>query len=192
MKGTLAHSIVLALALVVTFVVYWLLSPQGELIAGAVAIGVLATILWISEVLPLAVTAILIPVGLSSVGVFKVSTAFTSFGSPVLFLVVGGYALAAAVRENRIDHWLAHVILVRAGTGTKGVLLSLMGTSAALSMLISNTATTALLLPVAAGILSRQENDPNLARLLMLCIAYGASIGGAATLVGSPPNAIAA
>jgi len=83
-------------------------------------------------------------------------------------------------------------MLERAGTRTVSVVLALMGTSALLSMLISNTATTALLLPVAAGILSRQDDDPNLTRLLMLSIAYGASIGGVATLVGSPPNAIAA
>jgi sodium-dependent dicarboxylate transporter 2/3/5 len=179
-------------ALALATVVYWLLLPQGEPVAGALAVGVLAAVLWISEVLPLAVTALLIPVGLSTVGVFEVTHAFASFGSPVLFLVLGGYALAAAVAVNGVDRWMARTMLERAGTRTVNVVLALMGTSALLSMLISNTATTALLLPVAAGILSRQDDDPNLARLLMLAIAYGASIGGAATLIGSPPNAIAA
>jgi len=130
--------------------------------------------------------------GLSAVGVFEVTHAFASFGNPVLFLVLGGYALAAAVAVNGVDRWMARTMLERAGTRTVSVVLALMGTSALLSMLISNTATTALLLPVAAGILSRQDDDPNLTRLLMLSIAYGASIGGVATLVGSPPNAIAA
>ena len=181
-----------ALALVIASAVYWLVLPYGEQIAGACSIAVLAAVLWISEVLPLAVTAILIPVGLSAVGVFSASDAFTSFGSPVLFLVLGGYALAAAVRHNHIDYWITNSILAQAGTRTRHVLLSVMAVSAFLSMLISNTATTALLLPVAMGILKRQDEDPNLARLLVLCIAYGASIGGAATLVGSPPNAIAA
>jgi sodium-dependent dicarboxylate transporter 2/3/5 len=191
-RNTLVQGSVLLFALALAIVVYWLLLPQGEPIAGALAVGVLAAVLWISEVLPLAVTALLIPVGLSAVGVFEVTHAFASFGSPVLFLVLGGYALAAAVAVNGVDRWMARTMLERAGTRTVSVVLALMCTSALLSMLISNTATTALLLPVAAGILSRQGDDPNLARLLMLCIAYGASIGGAATLVGSPPNAIAA
>jgi sodium-dependent dicarboxylate transporter 2/3/5 len=191
-RSTLVQGSLLLLALALATTVYWLLLPQGERIAGAMAVGVLAAVLWIGEVLPLAVTALLIPVGLSAVGVFEVTHAFASFGSPVLFLVLGGFALAAAVAVNDVDQWMARTILERAGTRTVSVVLALMGTSALLSMLISNTATTALLLPVAAGILSHQDDDPNLARLLMLCIAYGASIGGAATLVGSPPNAIAA
>jgi sodium-dependent dicarboxylate transporter 2/3/5 len=183
---------VFLLAFVVAIAMYWLLLPQGELIAGALAIGVLAAALWISEVLPLAVTALLIPVGLSALGVFDSTDAFASFGNPVLFLVLGGYALAAAVAVNGVDQWIARIILIRAGNRTVSVIVALMGTSALLSMLISNTATTALLLPVVAGILRRQDEDPNLARLMLLCIAYGASIGGVATLIGSPPNAIAA
>ncbi len=183
---------ILLFALALAILENWLLLPQGQQIAGALAVAVLAAVLWISEVLPLAVTALLIPVGLSAVGVFEVTHAFASFGSPVLFLVLGGYALAAAVAVNGVDRWMARTMLERAGTRTVSVVLALMGTSALLSMLISNTATTALLLPVAAGILSRQDDDPNLTRLLMLSIAYGASIGGVATLVGSPPNAIAA
>lgn len=191
-NSTLRQALVLVLALGLAITVYAFLLPQGQLIASALAVAALAAVLWISEVLPLAVTALLIPVGLSAVGVFEVTHAFASFGNPVLFLVLGGYALAAAVGVNGVDQWLARTILRQAGTRTVNVVLALVATSAVLSMLISNTATTALLLPVAAGIISRQSDDPNLARLLMLCIAYGANIGGAATLVGSPPNAIAA
>ncbi|MBW2231867.1 MAG: SLC13/DASS family transporter [Deltaproteobacteria bacterium] len=182
----------MAIALVFAAAMYWSAMPQGGPIAGAIAVTALAAALWISEVLPLPVTAILIPVGLSTVGVFEVANAYASFGHPVLFLVLGGYALAAAVGANGVDRWIVRRMLERAGSRTISIVTLLMASAALLSMLISNTATTALLLPVAVGILRHRSDDANLARLLPLSIAYGASIGGVATVVGSPPNAIAA
>lgn len=186
------HIAALVLAPLLATVVYLLTLHQGEAIAGALAITVFAAVLWVSEALPLPVTAILIPVGLAAVGVFEVSNAYHSFGSSVLFLVLGGYALAVAVEANGVDRWLARRILGVAGSRTIGLLIAFMGTSALLSMLISNTATTALLIPVVLGVLGRQHVDANLSRLLLLGVAYGASIGGVATLTGTAPNAIAA
>jgi sodium-dependent dicarboxylate transporter 2/3/5 len=171
---------------------YWMVWDQGPQIAGAMAITAFAAVLWISEALPLPVTALLVPVGLAGLGVFEARDAFTSFGSPVLFLVLGGYALAVAVEANGVDRWIAGKILGLAGAKTMGLLAAFMLTSALLSMLISNTATTALLIPVVAGVLAGQVRDDNLSRLLFLGVAYGASIGGVATITGSAPNAIAA
>lgn len=171
---------------------YWLVLAQGPDVAGALAVTVFAAVLWITEALPLPVTALLVPVGLAGMGLFEARHAFTSFGSPVLFLVLGGYALAVAVAVNGVDRWLAAGILGLAGSRTIGLLAAFMATSALLSMLISNTATTALLIPVAAGVLAQQKHDGNLAKLLLLGVAYGASIGGVATITGSAPNAIAA
>ena len=186
------HIASLIAAPLLAVLVYWLSLGQGAPIAGALAVTVFAATLWITEALPLPVTALLIPVGMAAVGVFEVSEAYLSFGNSVLFLVLGGYALAVAVEVNDVGHWLARRILGMAGNRTIGLLTAFMVTSALLSMLISNTATTALLLPVALGILSRQQAEKNLYRLLLLGVAYGASIGGVATLTGSPPNAIAA
>lgn len=183
-------AIVIAMSLGATS--YWALMPKGDMIAGALAVTVVAAVLWITEALPLAVTALVIPVGLAVTGVFDESRAFASFGNPVLFLVLGGYGLGAAVAANGVDHWIAHGVLKRVGNRTIKVFAAMMTMSAVLSMFMSNTATTALLLPVAVGIAGKQDGDPTLAKLLMLGIAYGASIGGAATLVGSPPNAIVA
>lgn len=191
-QGVTSRLLTLALSMALATVVYWLALPQGQRIAGALAITALAAALWISEVLPLAVTAILIPVGLASVGVFETTSAYSAFGNPVLFLVLGGYAIAAAVGINGVDQWMARGILAWTGTHTVSLVAALMASAAVLSMFISNTATAALLLPVAIGIVGRQHDDPNLTRLLPLSVAYGASIGGVATLVGSPPNAIAA
>ncbi len=191
-RSIFVQGVILLLAVLIAVTVYYFLLPKGEAIAGALSVSVFAAVLWISEVLPLAVTALLIPVGLTAVGVFDDAHAFSSFGNPVLFLVLGGYALGSAVTANGVDRWIAQNVLEWAGSRTVNVVIALMLTSALLSMFMSNTATTALLLPVAMGILSQQKDDPNLTRVLMLCIAYGASIGGVATLVGSPPNAIAA
>lgn len=171
---------------------YWLSLSHGTLIAGSLAVTTFTAVLWVTEALPLPVTALLVPAGLASAGVFGVGDAFTSFGSPVLFLVLGGYALAVAVEANAVDRWIARRILTLAGSRTIALLIAFMATSALLSMLISNTATAALLLPVVLGILSRHHADVNLSRLLLLGVAYGASIGGVATLTGSAPNAIAA
>ncbi len=189
---TPGHITALVAAPLLAVVVYWLTLSQGELVAGALAITVFAAVLWITEALPLPVTALLIPVGLAAVGVFEARNAYNSFGSSVLFLVLGGYALAVAVEANGVDRWLARRILSVAGSRTIGLLIAFMITSALLSMLISNTATTALLLPVVLGILSRHVGDTNLSRLLLLGVAYGASIGGVATVTGTAPNAIAA
>lgn len=182
----------LFLAPFLAIVVYYATLAQGVQIAGALSITVFAAILWISEALPLPVTALLIPVGLASVGVFEIKDAYTPFGSSVLFLVLGGYALAVAVEKNKVDRWIAQHILGLSGDKTVGLFMAIMATSAILSMLISNTATTALLLPVAIGILAKQAVDANLSKVLLLGVAYGASIGGVATITGTAPNAIAA
>lgn len=186
------HIIALIAAPLLAVLVYWLTLANGNAIAGALAITVFAAVLWISEALPLPVTALLIPVGMAAVGVFDATDAYNSFGSSVLFLVLGGYTLAVAVEANGVDRWLARRILSVAGSRTIGLLIAFMLTSALLSMLISNTAAAALLLPVILGVLSNQTADVNLSRLLLLGVAYGASIGGVATLTGSAPNAIAA
>lgn len=182
----------LFLAPFLAIVVYYATLAQGVQIAGALSITVFAAILWVSEALPLPVTALLIPVGLASVGVFEIKDAYTPFGSSVLFLVLGGYALAVAVEKNKVDRWIAQHILGLSGDKTVGLFMAIMATSAILSMLISNTATTALLLPVAIGILAKQAVDANLSKVLLLGVAYGASIGGVATITGTAPNAIAA
>lgn len=180
------------LSLLASSLVWFTSASLGPEIQGALSVSAFAALLWLTETLPLPVTALMVPVALAAVGVFEQKQAFDSFGNAVIFLVLGGYALGVAVQVNGIDLWLAKRIINLAGTGHHRLLAALMATSAFLSMVISNTATVALLLPVASGILLRYDDDKNLSRLLLLGVAYGASIGGIATLIGSPPNAIAA
>ena len=162
------------------------------------AILALAAVLWLSEAMPLALTAILVPVIASLTGVLDVSDSFAGFAHPLIFLFLGSFGLAAALSKQGLDRWLA-INIVSLGRGNFQVTaLALFMVSAALSMWITNTATVALMLPVALGILSNisihcdKSIAARAATYLLLGIAYSASIGGMGTLIGTAPNAIAA
>lgn len=171
---------------------------NAEAVRTGLAILTLAATLWLSEALPLPITAILIPVLAALTGTLDVTKSFSGFAHPLIFLFLGGFGLAAALSYQKLDQWLAQHIL-KIGHGNFHVTaIALFLTSALLSMWISNTATVALLLPVALGILAHIQSTcgelvmARSANYLLLGIAYSASIGGIGTLIGSPPNAIAA
>ncbi|HSG35674.1 MAG TPA: SLC13 family permease, partial [Sphingomonadaceae bacterium] len=148
--------------------------------------------LWMTEALPLAVTAILVPVIAAAMGLASVKDSLASFAAPPIFLFFGGFALASALSAQGLDRWLA-TNLARLGKGKfVPVSVCLFGGTALLSMWMSNTATTAMMLPLAMGILSRFPAETRNAHFLLLGLAYSASIGGLGTIVGSPPNGIAA
>lgn len=187
---------------------YWLcdaLSPQGRTLAAILAaVGAM----WISEVIPLPVTALL---GAALCVVLKVASATTVlayFGDPIVFVFIGGFMIARAMSVHQLDRRIALYFLSIPiiGSTRMGMLAGLGVVTAFLSMWISNTATTAMMLPVGLGMLSaihrlRVERgeaagpmNPRtwpFATAMMLMVAYGASIGGIGTPVGSPPNLIA-
>lgn len=151
--------------------------------------------LWMTEALPLAITAILVPVIAAVMGLSGVKDSLASFAAPPIFLFFGGFALASALSAQGIDRWLA-AKLARLGKGKfVPVCLYLFAGTALLSMWVSNTATTAMMIPLALGIISQFRTEgsaPKNTHFLLLGVAYAASIGGLGTLVGSPPNGIAA
>jgi len=151
--------------------------------------------LWISEALPLAATALLVPVLATLTGVMELKAAMAGFADPLIFLFFGGFALASALACQGIDRWIADFI-VRAGKGSfMRVSYLIFAVTAALSMWMSNTATTALMIPLVLGILGQMpagEGSSRNAMFLLLGTAYASSIGGLGTLVGTPPNGIAA
>ncbi len=147
--------------------------------------------LWLTEALPLTVTALLVPLLACGSGLMAVKPSLEGFADPLIFLFLGGFAMAAALSAQGLDQWLAHRIL-RVGKGDFiKVSYLLFAATALISMWVSNTATTAMMLPLAIGILRRHPSPRNTSYLL-LGTAYSASVGGIATIVGSPPNGIAA
>lgn len=150
--------------------------------------------LWISEALHLSVTALLVPVLASALGLLTVPQSVAEFANPILFLFMGGFALAAALQKYDLDRLFAAKVLGLAKGHSFIPILLLFLVTAGLSMWISNTATIAMMLPLALGMLARKNPDTErrLYLFVLLGLAYSANIGGMATLIGSPPNAIAA
>lgn len=127
-------------------------------------------------------------------GVFNTQTALNNFANSIIFLFLGGFALAAAMHRQGLDKVIADKVLILARGKMSVAVFMLFGVTAGLSMWISNTATTAMMLPLVLGVLSKVNSDSGHKTyvFVLLGIAYSASIGGIATVVGSPPNAIAA
>ena len=182
-------------ALALAFAAYaWL--PYDEPVRKGLCLLVLIGTLWLTEALPLAVTALLVPVGALALGFPGLGTAevLAPFADPIVFLFLGGFALASALRAQRLDEKMAGFLLTLSGGHLGRAVVLLFGVTAVLSMGISNTATAAMLLPLALGMLEPldPQRDRRTVVFVMLGVAYAASIGGMGTLVGSPPNAIAA
>jgi sodium-dependent dicarboxylate transporter 2/3/5 len=147
--------------------------------------------LWLTQAVHLSVTALLVPLLAVLTGLMDLSAALSPFSHPVIFLFLGGFALAAALQRQGLDQRLAQAVLRLAGDRRDVAVMLLFGLTALLSMWISNTATAAMMLPLALGLLRDDDGTPERV-FVLLGVAYSASIGGIGTLVGSPPNAIAA
>ncbi len=151
-------------------------------------------ILWVSEAVHTTITALIVPLLAVMFDLQDVTTALKPFANPVIFLFFGGFALASALHIQGLDRLLANrLILLARGRMSLGIFV-IFGVSALLSMLISNNATAAIMLPLALGILSNLDFSKNRGTFLFvrLGVAYSSEIGGFGTMVGSPPNIIAA
>ncbi|MCL1044347.1 DASS family sodium-coupled anion symporter [Shewanella electrodiphila] len=155
---------------------------------------IFAAVLWLTEAIHISITAILIPIIAVFLGVFDTQTAMSNFANPIIYLFFGGFVLAAALNHQGIDKLIAQKVLQLSKGKLSIACFLLFAVTAVLSMWISNTATAAMMLPLALGILHQLEFKDHKTTYLfvLLGIAYSANIGGIGTLVGSPPNAIAA
>lgn len=151
-------------------------------------------VLWLTETLHVSVTALLVPLLAIGLGLVSTKDALVAFADPTIFLFFGGFALATALHIQKLDQLIANRIMALARGNLLVAIIYLFVATAFLSMWISNTATAAMMLPLAMGVLSQldREREHNTYVFVLLGIAYSASIGGMGTLVGSPPNAIVA
>ncbi|MFB0515775.1 MAG: DASS family sodium-coupled anion symporter, partial [Candidatus Neomarinimicrobiota bacterium] len=157
------------------------------------AVALWMAIWWLTEAVPLAATAILPVVVFPILKVMPGSEVASLYFNNVIFLFLGGFIVALAMERWQLHRRLALSIIAGLGGSPRRLLLGFMVATAFLSMWISNTATTMMMVPIAMGALARLDtaNDnqsPRLAVALLLGIAYAASIGGIATLIGTPPN----
>ncbi|WP_299794669.1 DASS family sodium-coupled anion symporter [uncultured Shewanella sp.] len=166
---------------------------EADIVTGLSLLTFIA-ILWLTEAIHVSITALFVPVLAAIFGVLETPEALGSFANPIIFLFLGGFALAAALHRQRVDRVIADKVLQLANGKMSIAVIMLFAVTAVLSMWISNTATTAMMLPLVLGILAKvdEQDDHNTYVFVLLGIAYCASIGGIATIVGSPPNAIAA
>jgi len=195
------------LAPVAFALVFWScgsLTPEGRKLAAILAA---IAVLWITEVLPLPVSALLGAVLSVALGVADAKTVLAHFADPIVFVFIGGFMIARAMTLHGLDHRVALALLSIPWVGSSpGRTMAGLGVATAvISMWVSNSATTAMMLPIALGILGAlhetrvarglasgpldSRNWP-FATGMMLMVAYGASVGGLGTPVGSPPNLI--
>lgn len=182
------------LADVALFITLYFTLPFDPQVVLGISMLVFVAILWLTEALHVTVTAILVPIMAVLFGVFNTQTALNNFANSIIFLFLGGFALAAAMHRQGLDKVIADKVLIIAKGKMSVAVFMLFGVTAMLSMWISNTATTAMMLPLVLGVLSKvnEESGHKTYVFVLLGIAYSASLGGIATIVGSPPNAIAA
>lgn len=178
-------------------------APESLGTAGwnAAAMGLLMAIWWATEAVPIAVTALLPLVFFPLLGIATIDKAAAPFANKVIYLFLGGFVIALAMQRWNLHHRIALGVLQHAGRNGRTLVGGFMLACALLSMWVSNTSTTLMMLPIALSVIEvmhrsvpgqSDQSRGNFRLALLLGVAYAASIGGLATLVGSPPNAMMA
>jgi len=155
---------------------------------------------WITEAIPMAATALLPIVLFPLFGGIDLATTTAAYGHKYVFLYMGGFMIAIAIEKWKLHKRIALQIILLMGADLRRILLGFMVATAFLSMWISNTATAVMMLPIGMAIIKQLKDNPStpedenltFGKALMLAIAYSASIGGIATLIGTPPNLVLA
>jgi len=182
-----------AVVIATVIIVYSLsdgLKPEMRL---TLTLLIMASSLWVTEAIPLAATSLLVALFQPLLGIQNFSHALSYFFDPIVVLLLGGFLLARTVEKQDLDEVFANKIVRRFGVDPKMVVLGLMFATAFLSMWISNTASTALMITLALRLTTEvRDKNGNFAKITVLAIAYSATAGGLATLIGTPSNAMAA
>ena len=166
----------------------------------ALAIALWVGTWWVTEAVPIAVSALLPIVLFPLTGALDLGTTTAAYGHKYVFLYLGGFLLAIAIEKVNLHRRIALFIIASIGTRMRMIVLGFMVATAFLSMWISNTATSVMMLPIGLAIIAQYRDHPDtpenehtqFGKMLMLAIAYSASIGGIGTLIGTPPNLVLA
>lgn len=195
-KDAVKGMIIMAVTAIVSYILYTSVFPFDDMVNRGLALLVFIGTLWLTEAIHVTATAILVPLLAMLIGIpeFETKKALAHFADPIIFVFFGGFALAAALHVQRLDKKIAFGLVRLAGGNLGLAVIYIFVATAALSMWISNTATAAMMLPLTLGLLTQvdKEKDRNTFVFVLLGIAYCASIGGLGTMIGSPPNGIAA
>ena len=195
-----------ALALVLgplSFIILMLIDKPASIPENAYAMlaaTLWIAIWWVTEAVPIAVTALLPMILFPTTGIMAIDATTAAYGDKYVFLYLGGFFLAIAIEKWNLHKRIALYIIKVIGTNIYKVILGFMVATAFLSMWISNTATSVMMLPMGMSIVAQLKDNPTTSenensifgKALMLSIAYSASIGGIATLIGTPPNLVMA
>ena len=185
------------------FVIMLLLDAHQQLMASAAwrtaAVGLWMAVWWATEALDVAVTALLPLVTFDVIGVSHIKEAAAAYAHPIIYLFLGAFILALAVQRWNLHQRIALIILTRTGTEASRLMAGFMGVAGLLSMWMTNTSTTVMLIPIALSVVTVIQNHvPDVSKeqgrdfeiALLLGLAFSATIGGMATLIGTPPNAL--
>lgn len=171
-------------------------------IAGkAIALALWMIIWWVTEAAPIPVTALLPLILFPALGVLKTNEAALPYAHPIIFLFMGGFLLAIGLEKHRLHERIALNLIRITGTSGNGIIFGFMIATGFLSMWISNTATTMMMLPIGLSVIhliinkgepvhNLPKQQRNFAISLMLMIGYASSLGGLATVIGTPPNVV--
>ncbi len=181
----------------ILFIAVLLINPFGldELANKVLAVAFLMITWWITEALPMPAVALLPLVLFPFMGIAKISEAAAPYANEVVFLFMGGFMIGLGIEKWNLHRRIALSIVQFTGTNGNRIILGFILATGAISMWLSNTATTMMMLPIAASVISvvvaKNEHNPQLrhfAVCMMLAIAYASNFGGIATIIGTPPN----
>ncbi|MEJ1237693.1 DASS family sodium-coupled anion symporter [Chryseolinea sp. T2] len=166
------------------------------------AVATWMIIWWISEAIPVAVTAFLPLVFFPLLGIMNMKSVSAAYANPIIFLFLGGFLLALALEKHKLHERIALNLIRLTGTSGNGIIMGFMISTGFISLWISNTATAMMMLPIAASVINLvRTNDQqkphelpvaerNFALGLMLMVGYAATLGGLGTIIGTPPNVV--
>ena len=189
----------------ILFVVLYLFVPSGLISENAykvIAVAAWMICWWVTEAVPFPVTALIPLILFPLLGVMPMSKAAAPYANPIIFLFMGGFFIAIALEKHRLHERIALNLIKLTGTSGNGIILGFMIATAFISMWISNTATAMMMMPIALSVIkliipdkSEIKDGPtsperNFALGLMLVVGYAATLGGLATIIGTPPNVV--